>query len=76
MSLASSLLLSVHACENATLKVNCSSPGHTIVVARANLGRFSVAVCNDEGRTDLQVNCRAPNTLHVLKKRWANLKSC
>ncbi len=32
--------------------------------------RFSVAICNDEGRTDLSVNCLAPNSLQVMRNRY------
>jgi hypothetical protein len=27
---------------------------------RANFGRFSIALCNEEGRTDWSVNCFTP----------------
>ncbi len=33
------------------------------------LFRFSVAICNDEGRTDLSVNCLSPNSLQVMRER-------
>ena len=41
----------------------------TIEVTRANFGRFSIAICNPHGHTDWSVNCFAPNTTHILKKR-------
>ena len=40
-----------------------------IEVTRANFGRFSIAICNPHGHTDWSVNCFAPDTTHILKKR-------
>jgi len=57
-----------YACQGERLDIECDG-GETIRVVRANYGRFSVAVCNEEGRTDLSVNCLAPDSLRVMKRR-------
>ena len=40
-----------------------------IKVTRANYGRFSIALCNDEGRTDWSVNCYEPKTKNIITER-------
>ena len=42
---------------------------YVIRVTRANYGRFSIALCNEEGRTDWSVNCYEPKTKGVITER-------
>ena len=46
-----------------------NSAPHVIRVTRANYGRFSIALCNEEGRTDWSVNCFAPKTKGLITQR-------
>ena len=39
----------VYACSGTPLVLQCSKPNHVIQITRANYGRFSIAVCNEEG---------------------------
>ena len=59
----------VYACQDEKLQISCVQ-GYNIRVVRANYGRFSIAICNDVGRTDFSVNCHSTNTLQILKKRY------
>ena len=60
-------------CEGDTMTLQCSNEEDNddivIEVTRANFGRFSIAICNPHGHTDWSVNCFAPDTTHILKKR-------
>ena len=58
-----------YACEGSTLTLSCPRPGLALRVIRANFGRFSVAVCNDDVRANLSVNCMAPRTLRIMQNR-------
>ena len=40
-----------------------------IRVIRANYGRFSISLCNKHGFTDWSVNCAAPGTTKILRRR-------
>ena len=42
---------------------------YVIKVTRANYGRFSIALCNEEGRTDWSVNCYEPETKNIITER-------
>ena len=55
-------------CEGDRMKVSCDS-GETIQVVRANYGRFSIAICNDDGKTHWSVNCMSPKTRHILQNK-------
>ena len=35
----------------------------------ANHGRFSIAICNDDGKTHWSVNCMSPKTRHILQNK-------
>lgn len=57
-----------YACQGSKLNLSCPS-GFVIKIMRANYGRFSVAICNEEGITDWSVNCMAPRSLRILQDR-------
>ena len=59
-----------YACQGSKLNLSCPS-GFVIKIMRANYGRFSVAICNEEGITDWSVNCMAPRSLRILQDRYA-----
>ncbi len=57
-----------YACEGSTLSLSCPA-GLALKIVRANFGRFSIAVCNDDVRANLSVNCMAPRTLRIMQNR-------
>lgn len=60
--------LSLHSCQGQTLHVEC--PGQKVIkIVRANFGRFSIAVCNDQVRTNLSVNCMSPRSKDIVIQR-------
>ncbi|XP_059091180.1 latrophilin Cirl-like isoform X2 [Tigriopus californicus] len=65
-----------YACQGQTLNISCPNSGDVIKVIRANYGRFSIAICNEEGRTDFSVNCLAPNSFRVMQERCNFRSSC
>jgi adhesion G protein-coupled receptor L1 len=62
-----------YTCEGEELEVSCG-PGELIQIIRANYGRFSIAICNEEGRTHWSVNCMSQRTRHILQNRYRYLK--
>ena len=40
-----------------------------ITIVIANHGRFSIAICNDDGKTHWSVNCMSPKTRHILQNK-------
>ena len=64
-----SIYLTAYACQGSNLDISCPNRNDVIKVVRANYGRFSVAICNEAGRTDLSVNCLAPNSFEVMRDR-------
>jgi len=64
-----------YACQGSTLSLSCPVD-HVIKVMRANYGRFSVAICNEEGITDWSVNCMAPRSLRILQDRCNSEHEC
>lgn len=59
----------VYACQDEILKISCLT-GYSIKIVRANYGRFSIAICNDGGRSDFSVNCLSPGSLVTLQSRY------
>ena len=57
-----------YGCEGTTLQIACEE-GTVINLVRANYGRFSISICNEEGITDWSVNCMEPRTLRVINAR-------
>ena len=68
-------LSTAYACQGDLLELACPSAGQLIRVKRANFGRFSIAVCNEENRTNLSVNCVTRNTLPVMTERFVYLRT-
>merc|ERR1719189_3086727 len=64
-----------YACQGSKLNLSCPS-GFVIKIMRANYGRFSVAICNEEGITDWSVNCMAPRSLRILQDRCNLEREC
>lgn len=58
----------LYACQNEVLNIGCID-NYVIKVVRANYGRFSIAICNEDGRSDFSVNCHSPDSLEILKNR-------
>ena len=68
-----------YACQDENLVINCTkyeSQRHekfkhktmSLELVRANFGRFSISICNREGRTDFSVNCQSYSSLDILKE--------
>ena len=60
--------MTAYACEGSRLQINCTE-GLFLDIIRANYGRFSIAICNNNGNTDWSVNCMSPRTLRVIEAR-------
>lgn len=58
----------VYACQHEALTISCLE-NYLIKIVRANYGRFSIAICNEVGRTDFSVNCQSPKTLGILQRQ-------
>ena len=67
-----------YACENEMLTINCTNMGLersgsskrnfiSLEIIRANFGRFSISICNNEGRADISVNCQSHSSLQIMK---------
>ena len=55
-------------CEGERLTISCGAD-QTLKVIRANFGRFSIAICNRHGTTDMSVNCMSPSSNRVMKRK-------
>lgn len=64
-----------YACEEKTLTIGCES-GYVINLIRANYGRFSITICNDQGNVDWSVNCMSAKSLRVLSARCSHKQNC
>lgn len=64
-----------YGCEGTTLTIACEE-GTVINLVRANFGRFSISICNEEGITDWSVNCMEPRTLRVINTRCDGKPRC
>ncbi|XP_022240024.1 adhesion G protein-coupled receptor L3-like isoform X3 [Limulus polyphemus] len=64
-----------YACEGRDLNITCN-PGYHILLIRANYGRFSIALCNENGALNWSVDCRSKNSFSVMQSRCAGLPSC
>ncbi|XP_040578988.1 latrophilin Cirl isoform X2 [Lepeophtheirus salmonis] len=62
-------------CESEQITIGCKVH-ERIRVIRANYGRFSLAVCNKHGSTELSVNCMSPQTTGILQSKCDNLSNC
>lgn len=62
-------------CEGERLTISCAAD-QTIKVIRANFGRFSIAICNRHGTTDMSVNCMSPSSNRVMKRKCDGHPSC
>lgn len=67
--------ISMHACEDRQLTINCDY-GSKINLIRANYGRFSISVCNDEGQSDLSTDCTSPISYRIMHERCQNQSRC
>ena len=63
-----------YTCEGEELMIQCEEDSD-IQIIRANYGRFSIAICNDDGKTHWSVNCMSPKTRHILQKRYSGSKT-
>lgn len=59
----------MYACEGNSLEIQCDEGTH-INLIRANFGRFSISVCNEQGNVDWSVNCMAHRSFRVIQERY------
>ncbi|XP_076356026.1 adhesion G protein-coupled receptor L1-like isoform X2 [Tachypleus tridentatus] len=64
-----------YACEGRDLNITCK-PGYRINLIRANFGRFSIALCNENGALDWSVDCMSKITSRVMQDRCNMKNSC
>jgi len=63
-------------CDNDTMSITCSTES-VLSITRANYGRFSIAVCNDEVKEDLNTDCESiQETTAFLRSRCENKTAC
>ncbi|OTF71462.1 hypothetical protein BLA29_012373, partial [Euroglyphus maynei] len=65
----------LYACEGNSLEIQCEEGTH-INLIRANFGRFSISVCNEQGNVDWSVNCMAHRSFRVIQERCAGRSRC
>lgn len=59
----------LYACEGSSLQITCEEGTH-INLIRANFGRFSISVCNDNGNVDWSVDCMSHRSFRVMQERY------
>ncbi|XP_076346458.1 latrophilin Cirl-like isoform X2 [Tachypleus tridentatus] len=65
----------IYACEGRDLRITCEA-GHLIKLIRANYGRFSISICNEQGTLDWSVKCTSRRSYHVMHERCNLASSC
>ena len=60
----------LYACEGSSLEIVCEEGTH-INLIRANFGRFSISVCNDNGNVEWSVDCMSHRSFRVMQERYA-----
>lgn len=59
----------LYACEEKELQIECQL-GESIHLIRANYGRFSIQLCNENGQLDWKVNCMSPpSSMQIIANR-------
>ncbi|XKL59203.1 hypothetical protein PGB90_000219 [Kerria lacca] len=64
-----------YVCDGKNLKIECKE-GYVINLIRANYGRYSITVCNDNGSTDWSVNCMSHRSYSILQARCSQKRNC
>ncbi|XP_054724261.1 latrophilin Cirl-like [Uloborus diversus] len=64
-----------YSCEGNELHVGCEE-GKLIRLIRANYGRFSISMCNDNGQVDWSVNCMSYKSFLIMQDRCSQKQSC
>ncbi|XP_022246580.1 latrophilin Cirl-like [Limulus polyphemus] len=64
-----------YACEGSSLHIACDS-GYLIRLIRANYGRFSISICNEQGALEWSVNCMSPLSFRVMQDSCGMRRSC
>ncbi|XP_042910898.1 latrophilin Cirl isoform X2 [Parasteatoda tepidariorum] len=64
-----------HSCEGNELNVDCDE-GKVIRLIRANYGRFSISMCNDDGHVDWRVNCMSYKSFLIMQDRCSQKQNC
>ena len=64
-----------YACEGHQLKIECM-PNEQINLIRANYGRFSISICNENGNLDWDVQCMTKRSYRVMFDTCNNKQNC
>ncbi|XP_022245502.1 latrophilin Cirl-like isoform X2 [Limulus polyphemus] len=68
--------LTAYACEGTQLNISCET-GRQIHLIRANYGRFSITICNEQGSLDWSVNCASlPSSYQAIKESCGMKQAC
>ncbi|XP_074593426.1 latrophilin Cirl-like isoform X2 [Brevipalpus obovatus] len=67
--------LKLFACEGDTVNIVCQKESH-INLIRANFGRFSIDICNDDGNINMKVNCMSKSSFRVVEKSCERKQYC
>ncbi len=59
----------LYACEGSSLEIVCEEGTH-INLIRANFGRYSISVCNDNGNVEWSVDCMSHRSFRVMQERY------
>uniref|UniRef100_T1K3T3 Uncharacterized protein n=1 Tax=Tetranychus urticae TaxID=32264 RepID=T1K3T3_TETUR len=62
-------------CEGQSANITCN-PGTRISLIRANFGRFSISICNDQGNAGMQVDCMSHISFRVLSDLCESKNEC
>ncbi|XP_076305406.1 latrophilin Cirl-like isoform X1 [Tachypleus tridentatus] len=64
-----------YACEGNNLKISCEN-GQLIQLLRANYGRFSISICNEQGILNWSVKCASEKSYFVIHERCNVVPRC
>ncbi|XP_076371339.1 latrophilin Cirl-like isoform X2 [Tachypleus tridentatus] len=68
--------LTAYACEGSYMNISCET-GQLIHLIRANYGRFSITICNEEGSLDWSVNCGSlSSSYQTIKENCGMREAC
>ncbi|XP_013398630.2 adhesion G protein-coupled receptor L1-like [Lingula anatina] len=60
--------ITAHACEGSYLDLKCSNETLVLHIIRANYGRLSNSVCNEEGKA-YSTDCLSPRAVRIVRQR-------
>ncbi|XP_013416248.1 adhesion G protein-coupled receptor L3 isoform X2 [Lingula anatina] len=67
--------ITAHACEGSYLDLKCSNETLVLHIIRANYGRLSNSVCNEEGKA-YSTDCLSPRAVRIVRQRCQGQFAC